>query len=375
MNDNNDPGLPEPLEDELEDSILEIDDFDSFSVETVSSSTPLKTEPPIEHDEEIETNRPKNEFDEDPLEVDPFEGRSPAFIELAQPKLPELAAENRAYLQMQSPNRIFFYWSIKNDSFETLRRALGSRADYYGLAGKLINLTNSTEQIFPVEANGNWWFNVEPNSEYRAEIGFYTPNRPFIRLIFSNTLQTPRSAPSPNTDYTEYFAVTPKQFAEVLDSAGFSQDAFDVYVAGDYPEFADQATQMAFSKLAGREDFDFSGISLYELRYVLFALASGITLEELRPGISRQLWEFIARLTNESPGALTEEKVILALEEFFGFSPFLEEGAEEFDLSPVFGASIVNFPKDLRDRKISFSPSKRRLIDSRLSPLSSHNLG
>lgn len=375
MNDNNDPALPEPLKDELEDFVLEIDDFDSFDVETVSSSTPLKIEPPVARDEETATNLPKNEFDEEPLEIDPFEGKSPAFIELAQPKLPELPAENRAYLQIQSPNRIFFYWSIKNDSFETLRRALGNRAENYGLAGKLVNLSSNTEQIFPVEASGSWWFNVEPDSEYRAEIGFYTPNRPFIRLIFSNILQTPRSAPSPNTDYTEYFAVTPKQFAEVLDSAGFSQDAFDVYVAGDYPEFADEATQLAFSKLAGRDAIDFSGVSLYELRYVLFALASGVTLEELRAGISRQLWEFIAVLTNESPDALTEEKVILALEEFFGFSPFLDEGAEEFDLAPVFGASIVNFPKDLRDRKISFSPSKRRLIDSKLSPLSSHNLG
>lgn len=372
MNDNNDPVKPEPLEDESEDSILEIDDFD---IETVSSSAPLRVEPPIERDEETTTNFPKNEFDEEPLEIDPFEGKSPVFKELAQPKLPALPAENRAYLQMQSPNRIFFYWSIKNDSFETLHRALGQRAENYGLAGKLVNLSNNTEQIFPVEASGNWWFNVAPDSAYRAEIGFYTPNRPFIRLIFSNTLQTPRSAPSPNTDYTEYFAVTPKQFAEVLDSAGFSQDAFDVYVAGDYPEFADAATQLAYAKLAGKSDIDFSGISLYELRYVLFALASGMTLAELRAGISRQLWKFIASLTDESPEALTEEKVILALEEFFGFSPFLEDSDEEFDLAPVFGASIVNFPKDLRNRKISFSPSKRRLIDSKLSPLSSHNLG
>ena len=378
MNDNNDPVTPEPLEEDLEDSILEIDDF---NVETVSSSAPLKFEPPV-RDEETVTEKPKNEFGEELIaqekespEVDPFEGKSPAFIELAQPKLPQLAQENRAYLQIQSPNRIFFYWSVKNDSFETLHRALGNRAENYGLAGKLVNLSNNTEQVFPVEASGNWWFNVEPNSEYRAEIGFYTPNRPFIRLIFSNTLETPRSAPSPNTDYSEYFAVTPNQFAEVLDSAGFSQDAFDVYVAGDYPEFADEATQMAFTQLAGNENVDYSGISLYELRYVLFALASGVSLADLRQTISRTLFDFIADLANENPDALSESKIISALEEFFGFSPFLEEGAEEFTLSPVFGASIVNFPKDLRNWKISFSPSKRRLIDSRLSPLSSHNLG
>lgn len=371
MNDN-EPLEPKESEEILEDDILEIADFD---VETISSSASLRDAPLPERDNLTQTERPKNEFDEEPLEIDPFEGKSPVFKELAQPKLPQLAPDNRAYLQMQSPSRIFFYWSIKNDSFETLRRALGDRAENYGLAGRLINLSNNTEQIFPVESSGSWWFNAEPDSSYRAEIGFYTPNRPFIRLIFSNTLQTPRAAPSPNTDYTEYFAVTPKQFAEVLDSAGFSQDAFDVYVAGDYPEFADEATRLAFEQLAGKSDVDFSGISLYKLRYVLFALASGITLSALRETISENLMAFLAVLTNESPDALSEEKVILALEEFFGFSPFLDESADEFALSPVFGASLVNFPKDLRHRKISFSPSKRRLIDSRLSPFSSHNLG
>lgn len=354
---------------EISDDVLEIEDFD---VEAVSSSTPLEFAPPV-RDNLTETEQSKNAFEE-PLEIDPFEGKSPVFKELAQPKLPELAQENRAYLQIQSPNRIFFYWSIKNDSFETLHRALGQRAETYGLAVKLVNLTNNTEQVSPVESTGSWWFNAEANSAYRAEIGFYTSNRPFIRLIFSNTLQTPRSAPSPNTDYSEYFAVTPSQFAEVLDSAGFSQDAFDVYLAGDHPEFAAEATRLAFLQLAGNSEIDFSGISLYELRYVLFALASGVTLAALRESLSENILAFLAVLTNENPDALSEEKIILALEEFFGFSPFLEESGEEFTLSPVFGASLVNFPKDLRNRKLSFSPNKRRLLDSRLSPISSFAL-
>src|SRR6187399_2686887 len=42
----------------------------------------------------------------------------PAFRELAQPKLPELRHENRARLQMQSPNRLYFYWSIGTNPFQ-----------------------------------------------------------------------------------------------------------------------------------------------------------------------------------------------------------------------------------------------------------------
>lgn len=382
MNDN-EIVKPDSAEDNLEDDILELEDFD---IERVTSSTPLKydipagTEPkaavqqPLEKNQEEEDVLETSDAADDTVQADPFEGKSPVFKELAQPKLPQLAQDNRAYLQMQSPSRVFFYWSVKNDSFETLRRALGNRADNYGLAVKLVNLTNDREMIAPVESSGSWWFDAEPASSYRAEIGFYTPNRPFIRIIFSNTLETPRSAPSPNTDYSEYFAITPNQFAEVLDSAGFSQDAFDVYVAGDYPEFADEATRMAFVQLVGTEEIDFSAISLYELRYVLFALASGVTLSQLRESVSENLWNFLAHLTDQKTDALSEEKVILALEEFFGFSPFLEETDEEITLAPVFGLSIINFPKDLKNRKISFTPSKRRLLDSRLSPLSSFNL-
>lgn len=381
MNDN-EIVKPDSAEDHLEEDILELEDFD---VEQVTSSTPLKydipagTEPKAAVQQPLEKNQEEDILEtpdeaENAVQADPFEGKSPVFKELAQPKLPQLAQDNRAYLQMQSPSRVFFYWSVKNDSFETLRRALGNRADNYGLAVKLVNLTNDREMIAPVESSGSWWFDAEPASSYRAEIGFYTPNRPFIRIIFSNTLETPRSAPSPNTDYSEYFAITPNQFAEVLDSAGFSQDAFDVYVAGDYPEFADEATRMAFVQLVGTEEIDFSAISLYELRYVLFALASGVTLSQLRESVSENLWNFLAHLTDQKTDALSEEKVILALEEFFGFSPFLEETDEEITLAPVFGLSIINFPKDLKNRKISFTPSKRRLLDSRLSPLSSFNL-
>ncbi|PYS88708.1 MAG: hypothetical protein DMF62_09105, partial [Acidobacteria bacterium] len=51
-----------------------------------------------------------------PAEVD-FESRSPAFKELAMPKLPHLERQNRARLQVQSPNKIFFYWSLRSNPF------------------------------------------------------------------------------------------------------------------------------------------------------------------------------------------------------------------------------------------------------------------
>lgn len=298
---------------------------------------------------------------------------SPVFKELAEPKLPALREENRAFLQIQSPTRVFFYWSLKQDSYNTLRRALGNRADDYFLAIRLTNLGTKQEEIHRVESKGSWWFNhIESDSKYRAEVGFYAPNRPFVRIVFSNTLETPRQRPSSNTAYQPYFAVNADQFAEVLDLAGFSEDAFEVYLQGDEPQIADEATQKAFAQLAGKGQIDFSSISLNELRYVLLALASGVSLFALRDQVAGNLFEFLAALVDENPQALTEEKVILALEEFFGFSPFDEEIEEEFGAPTVFGASLINFPKQLRRKTSGFSPSK--LKEGKISPLSSFSL-
>lgn len=298
---------------------------------------------------------------------------SPVFKELAEPKLPALREENRAYLQMQSPTRVFFYWSLKQDSYNTLSKALGNRAKDYFLAIRLVNLNTNQDEIHQVGNKGSWWFNnIQSDSKYRAEVGFYAHNRPFVRIVFSNTLETPRLKPSANTDYQPYFAVSSDQFAEVLDLAGFSQDAFDVYIAGDEPGFADEATEKAFVQLSGKGQIDFSNISLNELRYVLFALASGISLFALRENVSADLFEFLSALVDENPEALTEEKVILALEEFFEFSPFEEELEEEIIAPTVFGASLINFPKKLRKKKSGFNPDK--LKEGKLSPLSSFSL-
>lgn len=301
---------------------------------------------------------------------------SPVFKELAEPKLPVLRKENRAYLQMQSPTRLFFYWSLKNDSYNTLQRALGNRSQDYFLAVRLINLTNDQAEVHRIDNQGSWWFNnIEADTKYRAEVGFYAHNHPFVRIVFSNTLETPRLKPSENTSYQPYFAVTANEFAEVLDLAGFSQDALDIYLAGDEPKLADTATQKAFVQLTGKNEVDFSDISLNELRYVLFALASGVSLFALRESVSPKLFEFLAALINANPEALTEEKVILALEEFFDFSPFEEELEEETLAPTVFGASLINFPKRLRRKKSGFNPSKKGLFPSdKISPLSSFSL-
>lgn len=289
----------------------------------------------------------------------------PIFDALATPVLPELERENRARLQMQSPNRLYFYWSIKNNPFQTLKRVFRGAAGDYRLVARLVDLKTERETLHPVEAEGNWWYNVESGSSYRAEIGFYAPTRPFVRVMFSNTVETPRKSPSPRQATDADWSINAYEFAEVLDNAGFRRDAFEVALAGDDAVSAERATDEAFFQVVGHRVDGFSGD---EVRYALLALSAGVSLEALRGQISEALYLTFA----ENLGKLGPEDTLSALRDQF---ELLDEEILEFEESaePVFGASLVHFPK----RRVSRSVPKKMLPTGpagfvpRLSPVSS----
>ncbi len=274
-----------------------------------------------------------------------LEDMPPVFRELADPKLPELAKADRARLQMQSPNRLFFYWSVGSNPFQKINKALGSQNASYSLVLKLVDLKREVEQIFPVDSTGTWWFDVEADSEYRAEIGFYAPNRPYVRALFSNVVKTPRKSPSPRVDSEADWAIPAERFAEVLEVAGFTHDAFDVAIAGDDAVSSEAATHAAFSDLVDEPNFEPDGIEADELRHAMLLLASGLTLEALRWKISPALFAILEKRA----GALSTEKAISALKERFDIE--VEEFTEEEVGPAVFGASVINFPNRLKTRR------------------------
>ena len=306
---------------------------------------------------ELEIPAPKflAQTEESEEEIDPI------FAELSLPILPELQKENRAQLQMQSPNRLYFYWSIKNNPFQTLKKVFGGNSGNYQLVAKLVNQNTEREELHAVEAEGNWWFNVESNANYRAELGFYAPNRPFIRVMYSNTIETPRKNPSPRIATDADWAITATEFAEVLDNSGFTRDAFEVALAGDDFENAEVATDNAFYQFIGERKEDFSSD---EVRYAILALASGVELTELRGQISESLFTVL----QENLEKLSAENAMSALKEHFEI--FDEEIIEEeFIGATVFGASLINFPKKLTKRAVPKTLSPKTL--SKLSPISS----
>lgn len=292
---------------------------------------------------------------------------SPVFKALADVTLPELDRENRARLLMQSPTKLYFYWSIRENPWHQLKAIFGDDLGSYTLVLKLMDLKRGTEEINKCDAAGNWWFTVEPDGEYQAEIGFYAINRPYFRVMYSNKITTPRRSPSPRRSSEAEWTVSANKFAEVLDVAGFSRDAFDVAMAGDDIQAAEDVTHTAFADLMGHRNFDLGGVSAEDIRYVMLALASGSTLEELRSRVSPALFAIL----QANAGRLNVGNAQSALGEHFHIDE--AEFAEEEFGSAVFGASLVHFPKTLRSKRIvsksgaTFAP--------RYNPVSSHSLG
>lgn len=315
-------------------------EFDLSDVEGVSSSSVVRGTDGAIHSAQAK----EAELAAEEPETNKF---SPAFLELAVPKLPELPKENRAKLLMQSPNRLYFYWSVGKNPFHILNRAIGETGSYT-LVLKLVNLKNDTEQVHAVDAGGSWWFDVDADSDYRAEIGFYATNRPYVRIMFSNTIATPRKSPSPRSADSAQWTVSADKFARVLDVAGFSRDAFDVALAGDDQQAAELATKSAFSQFIGKPHSDFAAFKIEEIRFALLALASGASLESLRGRISAALYAVL----EANIAGLTGEDALAALKSQFDFDA---DDIEEEELgSTVFGASLVNFPRKLkRNRKLS----------------------
>ena len=283
---------------------------------------------------------------------------SPVFQKLAAPKLPELSKENRAKLLMQSPNRLFFYWSLGKNPFQTLNRAISSHTGNYTLVAKLIDLKCETEEIHRIDSEGSRWFDVNADTDYRAEIGFYAVNRPFVRVMYSNNVETPRKSPSQNTASSDDWTTTSDKFAQVLDVAGFSQDAFDVALAGDDIEAAENAMHSAFSQFTGKTVTAASGIGADEIRFVMLALASGVPLESLRFRISPGLFAILRQNTKN----LSIENALAVLQDQFNID--FDEISQDEPGSAVFGASLINFPRILK--------TKRKL--TKFAPVSSHSL-
>jgi hypothetical protein len=316
--------------------------------DAAQTSVLTKTQPyDVQEIDEAEIDKTREIKEKVEEAIDDEEMLDPLGIE-ALPPLPQI---NRARLQVQSPNRIFLYWSLSGNPFATLQKAFGNRATNYNLVLKFRNLSHGGEQIFPVGREGNWWFDAQPNARFQVDVGLFAANRPFIRLFSSNAVETPRSAPSPRIDTEADWQVSRVQFARVLDVSGYTHDALPVVFGfGEDGVFDEMATVAVLNQLASNAPVAPETFDAAEMRVALSALAAGIEFEVLREQLSPALRAWFDSVLEQDKNALRSENVLAALQAVLGdefvdeFAGFGEE-LQRIRLEPVFGASAVHFPE------------------------------
>lgn len=345
----------------------------------VKSAEPVKAEKIEVETVEIKTLEVEKAEVEETLAKKPEPIRSRAFLKLSEPELPELPSDDRARLQLQSPNKLFFYWSSKKNPYDNLQRLFGDRFRGYDLAIRLINLKDDSVRVMPAAKSGTTWFDVSSDASYRAELGFFSANKPFIRVMYSNVIQTPRPSPSHRLASDADFAVRTTQFADVLSASGFAHEN----VAQDFA-FADKlvadarAREIASRMVEKKEEEATRGIDLAELRWVLVSLAAYIPLDELKAAVSPELVAWLEQLIAENPNALRPENVSSELERSLGeeFVGQLQSGEIETRkryVHKVFGGSAVDVFETFVPQLVEFPvPRERKLhqfADSPTSPV------
>jgi hypothetical protein len=164
--------------------------------------------------------------------------------------LPVFIERDYIQLLLQSPHRLYLYWTFARDPHVALREAFGALAAHYRLAVRLIKVESGEEFLLDASGERAQWFEVYPRHVYRAEVGFHAPGRPFVRLLASDTVTTPPDRASLLSDTEQEFQLEADEFAQLLGGAGYeryargialehaaarSNDQGGAFVAGERP--------------------------------------------------------------------------------------------------------------------------------------------
>ena len=284
---------------------------------------------------------------------------SPAVIDKlaelsADEPLPESYPGDRIRLLVQSPRKLYLYWTFARDPFVALRRSFGAKSAQYKLVVRLVETDDGVEALHEASPTRSQWFEVKPGGSYRVDVGLYATGRAFIRLLSSNVAETPHAGVARTPDATPQWNVSAEQFARVLDESGYVSDALEVTL-----EAADAATRgEATRTIARRFGGDATALpvmdeeGLEELRGLLTALAFGMAFDELRRSLSAPFVRWLEQIDveGETTTALDASRLLDVLQSTLGIqmshAPFdaPTEEAMRRVARMVVGASEVNLP-------------------------------
>jgi len=136
------------------------------------------------------------------------------------PPVPDRYGVDKIRLMVQEPTVIFAQWELTGGALE---RVSGDPA-HRQIRLRLTNITRNDSTIRDIDPfTNNWWFNVDPDTEYRIEIGASTGANNYW-LAVSNIIRTPRNSVSDIVD-VEWMLIDEK-YRRLLDAGGFDEQRY-----------------------------------------------------------------------------------------------------------------------------------------------------
>jgi hypothetical protein len=118
---------------------------------------------------------------------------------------------------VQDPFRIFVYWQLKDNPFDRLHNVFPeNEIGNFHTSLKLIDETNNISVYFDAAFARDYWFHVFPDRQYRIELGLRSPVFGFIKLLSSQSVLTPRGAPSDQIAEEPEYRITADDYLRVL---------------------------------------------------------------------------------------------------------------------------------------------------------------
>ncbi len=118
---------------------------------------------------------------------------------------------------VQDPFHLFVHWQLKDNPFDRLRRIFPpAEVEAFHSVLKLVDETTAIAVYFDAAFAREYWFSVFPDRTYRVELGVRSPKQGYIRMLSSQSVRTPRGAPSDQAAEEPQFQIAADEYVEVL---------------------------------------------------------------------------------------------------------------------------------------------------------------
>lgn len=116
---------------------------------------------------------------------------------------------------VQDPFHLFVYWQLKDNPFDRLRHIFPDGEGFQTVL-KLIDEGAQIAVYFDAAFAREYWFDVFPGRTYRIELGLRSSRYGYIKLLSSQSVETPRGTISDQAAPEPEYQIAPDDYLRVL---------------------------------------------------------------------------------------------------------------------------------------------------------------